>query len=198
MEAFVVLENGPKNVYLKTDPTGKFELSSVPKGGLSMVFSRKDFLSEEISIKSGEIVRNPADTIEVKVYLSPVELMEKFVFSDIYFFTDTDKIRPESNQDLQKLLEMMKTKPELFIEIQGHMNFPDNRGATPTQKKYNYDLSYRRAKAVREFLIQNGIERTRMIYKGMSNFQPVYPNPKNEWEGNMNKRVEVWTLKVDR
>ncbi len=123
-------------------------------------------------------------------------MVEKLTFDKIYFYTDEARFKPESRGDLNKLLRLMKSEQDLHIEIQGHMNYPKNRPLSQSQKKYNYDLSHRRAKAVYEFLIANGIAQERLTYKGLSNYKMVYPYPKNKEEGDLNKRVEVWKLQV--
>jgi outer membrane protein OmpA-like peptidoglycan-associated protein len=97
---------------------------------------------------------------------------------------------------LEKLLKSLKDNPEMLIEIQGHMNFATNRVMNRSQQHYNLYLSHKRAKSIYEYLISNGIDRKRLSYKGMSNFKMIYPIPKNKEEEDMNKRVEIYSLKV--
>ena len=54
------------------------------------------------------------------------------------------------------------------------------------------DLSGQRAKAIRNFLTGNGIDKSRLSYKGFGSTQPIYPIPeKNEAERAANRRVEI-------
>jgi outer membrane protein OmpA-like peptidoglycan-associated protein len=64
------------------------------------------------------------------------------------------------------------------------------------QKRYNHELSHKRARAIYRYLIVRGIPAGQLTFKGMSNFNMIYPEPKNEKEADKNKRVEVWKLKL--
>ena len=69
------------------------------------------------------------------------------------------------------------------VEIHGHLC------CMPTDRT---DLSGQRAKAIRNFLTGNGIDKSRLSYKGFGSTQPIYPIPeKNEAERAANRRVEI-------
>ena len=84
----------------------------------------------------------------------------------------------------------------MFVEIQGHMNCPRSRPLNIYQKRYNHELSHKRAKTIYRYLINGGIPVDQLTFKGMSNSNMIYPEPKNEQEADKNKRVEVWKLRV--
>jgi outer membrane protein OmpA-like peptidoglycan-associated protein len=68
------------------------------------------------------------------------------------------------------------------IEISGHT---DKTGSEPL----NFKLSEARAKAVVDYLIQKGIDRSRMEFKGYGSLQPISDN--NTASGRAkNRRVE--------
>jgi outer membrane protein OmpA-like peptidoglycan-associated protein len=82
-----------------------------------------------------------------------------------------------------ELLYAMQLHPTLEIEIGGHICciLDDRR-----------NLSYDRAKAIKNFLVQYGIEKTRITFKGYGSSMPIYPIPeKNEAERAANRRVEI-------
>jgi flagellar motor protein MotB len=55
----------------------------------------------------------------------------------------------------------------------------------------NYTLSINRAKAVYDFLIRSGIDKSRMTYKGFGSANKRFPDEKNAEEENLNRRVEI-------
>lgn len=193
LPASFAIEIDGRNNFKRTNKKGYFRLRSIPKRKLELVFSRTGYWSESIKLSQKQLSTSQ-DTISLKIYLKPIEVREKMSFKNIYFYTDTDRLKPDSKPDLDLLLEFMQKDSDARIEIQGHMNFPIKLYASPMQVLYNRALSHNRAKAVYTHLVKNGIDPNRMTYKGMSNFRMVYPDPKSPEEEDANKRVEAWVL----
>ena len=102
----------------------------------------------------------------------------------IYFATDSAVIRPESTATLKEIGEMLRTRPELRITIEGHT---DSDGADA----YNLDLSARRALAVKAHLIEAfGIDAGRLETAGLGETRPVGDNATPEGK-QQNRRVEL-------
>jgi len=57
------------------------------------------------------------------------------------------------------------------------------------------ELSYKRAKAINDYLVISGIDQKRLTYKGLGNSRMKFKLPKNKEEEDQNKRVEIYTLK---
>lgn len=108
-------------------------------------------------------------------------------FSSIMFHGNEATFLPESKQALDSLLDIMITNPTLKIEIQGHVNDPDNE----MTHEWNQGLSEKRAKAVFNFLLSNNIHKDRLTWKGYSNTKMIYPKAKSEREYKHNRRVEI-------
>ncbi|MCC6722738.1 MAG: OmpA family protein [Bacteroidia bacterium] len=190
----IVIEYNKLTMFASSGSNGKFIIKS--GSGSLLTFNRDGFLNSSIIITDSLIKKSINDTLYLDIKMTPIEVTEKIVFEKIYFYSDSDSLKPESKTDLQRLLNILSKDNTLLIEIQGHMNCPLSYPLNHVQKKYNHELSYKRAKAVYKYLIKNGISASRLSYKGMSNFKMIYPQPKNEKEADKNKRVEVWKLKV--
>lgn len=183
----------------------EMKFSSIDKSGVSAVFdllsekleivvSAEGYLSEYFTLPQEDIDK-PIDTLVYTIELQRVKVTGKFTFNNIYFFTDSDIIRPESNMELYKLLAVLKRNKSAFIEIQGHMNYPIDRPMNSMQHRYNMELSFKRAKAINDFLVTSGIDQARLTYKGMSNTRMKFKLPINKAQEDQNKRVEIYTLK---
>ncbi|MFT7590381.1 MAG: outer membrane protein OmpA-like peptidoglycan-associated protein [bacterium] len=190
-----VIERQSKNIFSRTssNATSIFDRKRYPT--LAITFSKSGFLNQAIEVKEKD-VRQVGDTLFLQAYLKPVAVVQKLRYDHIYFYTDTDNFKPEAKQELEKLVKMLTNDQNMYIEIQGHMNFSESRQANILQRVYNHDLSHKRAKAVFRYLISRGINKDRLTYKGLSNFRMIYPNPTSETEADQNKRVEVWTLQL--
>ncbi|MGH2666937.1 OmpA family protein [Flavobacterium sp.] len=111
---------------------------------------------------------------------------EKLKLENLNFVLNTFAITKESRSKLYELLLVMQKNPNLKISIQGHLCClaVDRR-----------NLSTQRAKAVKQFLELNGIESTRMTFKGFGSSMPLFSLPeKTEEERAANRRVEIEVL----
>ena len=108
---------------------------------------------------------------------------EKLQLDNLNFQFNTFAITNESRGKLYELLLVMMQNPQLKIEIQGHICCNSSGKET---------LSTQRAKAIKLFLVSQGIDKSRATFKGFGSTQPLYPLPeKNEQERAANRRVEI-------
>src|SRR3972149_7261738 len=103
-----------------------------------------------------EIIRgtNPVDPND-----DVVKIGVPIILEGVTFETNKAAITPESSQILRSALKTLTTYPEIQVEVSGHT---DNVGS----KKSNLRLSQRRAEAVREWLIERGIDPVRIVAQG--------------------------------
>ena len=103
--------------------------------------------------------------------------------TDLQFEVGAAAIQPAYHDNLQRIVKILKQNPDIAAEIQGHT---DSQGA----ESMNRDLSERRAMAVRDFLVENGIDPDRLTYKGYGESKPVASNDTPEGRAK-NRRVEI-------
>jgi len=106
----------------------------------------------------------------------------KFVTRGILFEVNEATIRGESMGTINEIVEVMTEHPDLNFRIEGHT---DSDG----DDAYNQKLSEERAAAVKEMLIQSGIDASRLDSKGFGESKPVDENSSPEGKAN-NRRVE--------
>jgi len=105
---------------------------------------------------------------------------------NVFFATRSAALLPESKAELERLLEFLKANPQVRIEIHGHT---DDIGADAD----NLKLSEQRAKAVCDFLHQNGLPQERLTFKGFGESRPLLPNDTPEGR-QQNRRTEFIIL----
>ncbi len=123
------------------------------------------------------------DKPRVRVTQKGIVILDK-----IYFVTDKAIIKPISFPLLDAIAQTLADQPEIeLVEIQGHT---DERGSD----QYNYSLSDRRAKAVRDYLIKKGVAPSRLVAKGYGESRPkCRQHTPSCWA--RNRRVEFIILK---
>lgn len=112
-------------------------------GNSSTYASRKDDLNPQ------ELVIELEKIVEGKV----------IVLRDIYYDLNKWNIRPDAAAELDKLVKVLKENPEVKVELSSHT---DCRAS----ETYNNRLSQRRAEAAVDYLVENGIDRKRLVAKG--------------------------------
>lgn len=121
-----------------------------------------------------------------KAKIEDIKVGEKIVLNNIFYDFDRATLRPESVEELNRLVKLMKDIPSLKIEISSHT---DNYGSD----EYNMKLSQDRAKSVVDFLIKVGISENRLVAKGYGETQPIATNATEEGR-QLNRRTEFKIL----
>ena len=120
-------------------------------------------LNDEIGgVTQLEIALEPA---KVKVEKGD-DLFQKFNLNPIYFDLDKSNIRPDAAEELTKILAVLEEYPSMKIDIRSHT---DSRAS----HAYNDRLSERRAQSTRQWLIDQGIEPSRLTAKGYGERQLI-------------------------
>ncbi len=114
------------------------------------------------------------------------------VLQNILFRNNSDVFRKESYPALNELLSIMQKIPTLKIEIQGYICCKPE--GTEGMTRDGRPVSVIRAKAVYDYLVTNGIDPSRLTYKGFGASNKRYPLEQNEDEKRMNRRVEILIL----
>ena len=102
---------------------------------------------------------------------------------DILFAFDSDRLRPDLRSDLGVLADNLGRYPDSRVDVLGHT---DNVGSA----SYNYDLSDRRARAVTNVLVSEGVRGSRLRAVGQGEDQPVASNLSEAGRA-QNRRVEI-------
>ena len=105
---------------------------------------------------------------KVDAKLQPIETIVKeteIVLNPIYFEFDKSNVTREGAFELDKLIQVMKSNPNLAILAKSHT---DNRGSDT----YNLSLSDRRAKSTVQYVISKGIAKSRITGKGFGETEP--------------------------
>lgn len=117
---------------------------------------------------------------------------EAFVLHTIYFVEGRHVFAKEAATPLKAVLDVMKSRPTLELEIQGYVCCTDALAADALDfDTHKFDLSLERAQAVADYLVKNGIARERVqLLKGFgARRRIVYPE-KSVADRNRNRRVE--------
>lgn len=188
IESEVIVHTKELRDTMQTDSSGGFQ-ATVPLGEVFGVdvFAAGYFFEMQMSkAVIGEMPR-------LTIHLKRIEVGASIDLKNFYFVGNQDTLLKSSEPELPKLLKSMKLNPLITIEIAGHIH---RLGLAVTEDSWDYNLSVRRAKKVYDYLISNGIEPIRVLYKGYGNWQLRFPDAKNEKEASQNRRVEIKVVAI--
>ncbi len=180
-----------KKVTIKstTDSKGSF-LVCLPAGynyGINVSKPGYLFHSENFLLEGEYSVAEPYIK---KIILSPIRVGEKMLLTNVFYATDSWEIKDESASELNNLAGLLAENKNLIMEIGGHT---DSTGTD----EYNRLLSEKRALSVVNYLINKGIEKERLKYKGYGNSIPVGDNGTVEGR-QLNRRTEAKVLELKK
>lgn len=101
----------------------------------------------------------------------------------INFDVDSDKIKDESRPTLDKIVAILKLKPQWRLTVEGHTD-------STASAEHNQGLSERRAAAVKAYLQAAGVAAARLKTAGFGATKPLASN-ENELGRAQNRRVEL-------
>ncbi len=140
-----------------TDSEGKFKVRLSPETYYKL-YCTKFGCSSPTSELSTKGLKYSQD-FYADFWVEPIVIDKPIVVENIYYDYNKWNIRPDAALELDKLVRVLKDNPTIEIELGSHT---DARG----NDQYNYVLSDKRAYAVVQYLIANGIDPTRLTYKG--------------------------------
>lgn len=132
-----------------------------------------------------------------------VKRRDKFKIENIHFYGNRADYTIDSEDALEQLLDFMHNYPNTRILLEGHVNGKRvrrsdlKRAAEKSGGKFYknaQELSLGRAKAVKNYLVKNGIDASRIETTGKGGDDPIYRNPKNKSQSEANRRIEIEIL----
>jgi len=151
-----------------------------------------DSIANAVAGLNGDNINTPVNGKNDKVNMPSFKERDIYVIRNIYFEFNSAVLNREAQIEAEKLYKLLSENPSLYIEIVGHT---DSKGTNA----YNDKLSLQRSRAVAEYLMKRGIEKTRFVTTGLGKKDLL---AKESYEGNSktagekyNRRVEIKVLK---
>ncbi|MFT4566650.1 MAG: peptidoglycan-associated lipoprotein [Saprospiraceae bacterium] len=149
----------------------RFDFDLFPERKYQVITSKEGYISDTLEFNTSGIIED--ETIRKKVLLreippvdedpgfttETVTINEAIRFDNIYYDFDKWDILPESETDLNIILNLMNEYGDMVIELSSHT---DSRGQTA----YNQNLSQKRAESARQWLLDKGVVGSRIVPKG--------------------------------
>jgi outer membrane protein OmpA-like peptidoglycan-associated protein len=182
-------EKTQKDTSAVTDEEGYLELEVDRHQEYWVRASKKGFIDDEVGFKTG----NYSDKyVELELALPKINKGQKFKLENIFYDLNEATLREESKTSLDRLAEFL-IENNLKIELSAHT---DSRGS----RRYNKDLSQRRAQSCVDYLIEKDVSRYNIVAKGYGETRLVNDCKDgvecSEEQHQENRRTEVKILEI--
>jgi outer membrane protein OmpA-like peptidoglycan-associated protein len=164
-----------------TDATGEF--SVLLPTGRTYTVKYKAFVDVETDLELNLPKEKNPYMINYTITVAPPRY---FTLDNVNFDSGKSSLRVESFKSLNELVDYLKLKPKMVIEIAGHT---DNIG----NSEVNLKLSQERANTVKSYLLKKGIPASRVKAQGYGDNEPISSNDTPEGR-QQNRRTEVRIL----
>ncbi len=124
-----------------------------------------------------------SDTITIG--MNTFKRKDQIQIDGIQFKSESHELVESAKPAIRKLRDFLAMNRDIKIELIGHV-FKEGRNTWRAQY-----FSKKRAKRVKSYLVQNGIQEDRISVKGKGNSEMIYPEPSTETEIKANRRVEI-------
>jgi peptidoglycan-associated lipoprotein len=178
-----------------TGPDGTFKFKLDPRSNYSVSGSKDGYFTNSEEVSTVGKVQSEDMVVKLKLELEEIIVNKPIVLENIYYDLDKSDIRADAKPGLDKLVEIMKENPGIRIELGSHT---DSRA----DDDYNMKLSQRRAESAVKYIVENGIEASRISAKGYGETQLVNgcdnKTQCSEEEHQANRRTEFKVVSIDK
>ncbi|UXE65762.1 MAG: OmpA family protein [Chryseotalea sp. WA131a] len=200
---FETLPDGKEAGIAQSDPqTGEYEIQLPVGKQYGIRAEAKDHLSTNQNLDLRKIAYGPVKqdlalvpigagdkpVVVEPIEITPIAVNVIIPLNNIFFDFDKASLRSESFSELNRIVALMAERKSMTVEISG---YTDNLGPDA----YNMKLSERRAKSVSNYLVEKGVDSSRITTTWFGETKPV--DTTNTKAGNRkNRRVEFKILKM--
>lgn len=157
-----------------------------------LIFPDSKYLSFHIQInaegymfKDTLIDRRTTASNTVTIGLNTFKSNDQIELEGIQFKSESHELLESSKPAIRKLRDFLAVNRTIQIELIGHVY---KKGRNTIRARH---FSRKRAKRVKSYLVQNGIQENRISVAGRGNSEMIYPDPSSEAETQANRRVEI-------
>jgi outer membrane protein OmpA-like peptidoglycan-associated protein len=186
LRALITLVNNETNEMIERiysqDSTGDFELVIPHGGNFGVATEAAGYLFNSINFNLPQFAE--FQEIDTHILMVKAEVGSKVVLKNIFFDTGKAELKSESVGELEKIRQLLISNASMKMQINGHT---DNTGNPAANKA----LSLKRAEAVVQYLVEKGVDSSRLSAKGFGAERPLVSNDDEQEGREINRRTEI-------
>jgi OmpA-OmpF porin, OOP family len=166
---------------IRSDSAGHYSTKVEPGNDYFIVTKKSDYLGTTADIPTHNIMKDTMLSKDLSLTRRPKETIH---IPNIQYEFDKGALMEASKITLDTTIyELLVANPELIVELESHT---DSKGSD----SYNIKLSQKRAESVVRYLVEKGIDPSRLKAKGYGESRPVAPNENPDGSDNPDGRAK--------
>lgn len=179
-----VKKDTTQTVRVSTQADGTYRAELPTDDNYALTIAADNFIRKRDQLS---VATDSTRTIMRDYALTPIEVGATVNLENVLFDRGNASMLPGSYETLDEVASFLQENPTIEIEVAGHT---DNRG----RADLNLALSEERAAAVKQYLVEQGVDSVRIAQQGYGGTRPLVSNAIEE-ERSKNRRVEFTIVK---
>ncbi|CAM3661242.1 OmpA family protein [Flavobacterium gelidilacus] len=147
-----------------TNENGEYTFNLNEKTSFTIYGKKDSYFSQTETINTENFDRMTTLFVKLEICMEQVDCGKAIKLNDIQYDTDKYAVKKEGKVELNRLVQFLNDNPEIKVELSSHT---DSRG----QNTYNQTLSQNRANSVVDYIVSQGIKRSRLTANGYGESQ---------------------------
>jgi outer membrane protein OmpA-like peptidoglycan-associated protein len=183
-----LMDNSANRLITKitSDASGNFELHIPHGGNYGVITEKAGYLFNSINFNVPPFAGY--QEVDTHILMEKPAVGSKVVLKNIFFDVGKSDLKSESLGELENIRAFLLGNAQLRVQINGHT---DNTG----HEAANLSLSLKRAQAVTDYLVKQGIASSRLEAKGYGSGKPLVSNDDEAGGRQINRRTEIEIIK---
>lgn len=174
----------------ETDQSARYEFPLEEEKNYVILGNAPEYLANEEEVSTMDIKIDTELVKNIDIELEPIIIDKAITIDNIYYDFDEYYLREDALIELGQLVDLLNKNPNITIELGSHT---DSNGT----EMYNINLSDNRAKAVVRFLVENGIDPSRLSWRGFGENQLLIYPEMSDFDEQANRRTEFRIMSIE-
>ncbi|WKN30842.1 OmpA family protein [Porifericola rhodea] len=181
-----------ESIDILTDSLGWFQTEIEEADGYVVRTEKHEYYTQKISLPSDTL---DTEKLALNIEMEKIEVGQKFELENIYYALNAYEVNDSAAVSLNEVVEFLNDNPTIRIELSSHT---DSRGSD----SFNLSLSQKRALAAAEYIINQGVDISRIKAVGYGETKLVFPCGNgiecSEDQHHMNRRTEITIIENEQ